>query len=264
MAGSLVEHCTHPQARHVHGTHTAYVLDRCRCDECRAAAMRSVKQWKLDVREGRARMVPAEVVRAHLERLRAAGMSIMDIARVSGMSRTSVTKALYPGRRMMRKCVAERWLALRPPQSPSGRGYVPVLGSSRRLQALGALGWSQSVLAGRLGWERGQVQRVAAARMRQVRGDTAADVLRVWEQLGSTPATGADAERVRRLARSRGWLPPLAWPDDADLDDPQTEPLPRFVWDPTMPQTSRRRAERAWLSSHSAQQAAALGLEVAA
>jgi hypothetical protein len=29
--------CTHPQARHRHGTRTAYVKDHCRCVDCTAA-----------------------------------------------------------------------------------------------------------------------------------------------------------------------------------------------------------------------------------
>ena len=33
----LTRKCSHPQARHRHGTRTAYVKDRCRCTDCTAA-----------------------------------------------------------------------------------------------------------------------------------------------------------------------------------------------------------------------------------
>jgi hypothetical protein len=65
-----------------HGTHARYVVDRCRCDRCRAAT----REYE---RERRARIEPAYVsagpARRHVEELRAAGVGLKQVAKAAGL-----------------------------------------------------------------------------------------------------------------------------------------------------------------------------------
>lgn len=106
---------------------------------------------------------------------------------------------------------------------------MPAAGARRRLQALVAIGWSQSHLAARLSM---QPSNFASLLTREhVRTGTAKAVQNLYDQLWNRPPVAADhrarisASRARRYAEARGWPPPLAWDDDI-IDDPAAAPTP--------------------------------------
>lgn len=95
------------------------------------------------------------------------------------------------------------------------RHYINATGTRRRLQALAALGHSLVQISLKLGHSRSY-----AAKLMEnpaVRSDNAQAIADVYEQLCMTLAVGPLAERSRRAAAEKGWLPPLAW-DDIDND----------------------------------------------
>ncbi len=237
--------CEHPQARHEHGTHLAYVLDRCGCPECRAAHTAYYKHTRQQAAYGRSNLVAADPVRSHLRVLSAQGIGLKQITKLTGVSGGVLTKLLYghpradgtrrpPSRRVSRR-VAARILSVSADQRAAG-ALVDSTGTRRRLQALVAVGWSQAKLARQLGVEGANLGRTMASPT--VRSSTAVAVAdlydQIWNQLPPT-ATTADKvaySRARRQAATRGWLPPLAW-DDEDLDDPTGRPAaaPAFEGD---------------------------------
>ena len=97
---------------------------------------------------------------------------------------------------------------------------VDATGTVRRLQALNALGWTNSDIAQRMGIT-GFRPGESVTRFKQktrVRTTTAELVARVYDELSMTPGP---SEITRKRALQAGWLPPLAYDDD-ELDLPDS------------------------------------------
>lgn len=91
-------------------------------------------------------------------------------------------------------------------------------GTRRRLHALVRMGWTFEHLAARLGVTGAAVRGWTYNTL--VRRDTAARVAAVYDELwGQRGPSVKTAER----AKTKGWLPPLAW-DDETIDDPAARP----------------------------------------
>lgn len=99
--------------------------------------------------------------------------------------------------------------------------------TSRKLQALVALGWSYPQLAARLGVRGPRVGHLVRRMHAKVTTDTAAQVDAIYRDLHmKTPPTGTQQERyavarAKIAARKSGWVPPLAYDD---IDDPNEVP----------------------------------------
>lgn len=101
-----------------------------------------------------------------------------------------------------------------------GRPLVPALGTRRRIEGLGFLGYSTSDLSRRAGRHRSWLLKVT--RNEWVQQETAELVAVMFEQLCMRPAPDTDASRrTRARARRAGYVPPLAWDD---IDDPDEQP----------------------------------------
>ena len=94
------------------------------------------------------------------------------------------------------------------------------VGISRRLQALVAIGYPNHYLSDQLGIGPSYVSKLMHNGRRNVNADTATRVKALYDRLSMTPGPSWEA---RERARKRGWVPPLAWDDDA-IDDPQAVP----------------------------------------
>ncbi len=110
-----------------HGTHAAYVFDKCRCDDCK----RATRDYE---RERRSRIEPAYVsalpAREHVAELAAAGVGLKQIARASGVSHGALSKLMYgvtrdgvvcrPPSKRIRKATLDAILAVAPAQAAGG------------------------------------------------------------------------------------------------------------------------------------------------
>jgi hypothetical protein len=229
--------CQCPVANHVHGTRTAYVVDKCRCRPCTDAASADERTRSRQHAFGRydSGRVDADPVRAHIQYLMDNGISVKRIAALTGLSlstvgsirwgRTERGHAPYP--RVM-KTTAEKILALKPAlEHMAPNSFVDSTGTLRRIQALVAIGWSQARLGRHLGIEAGNFWTFMHAD--QCTARRALAVRDLYEQCWNKPQTGTDwhskaaATRARNLAETRGWLPPMAWDDDT-IDDPEATP----------------------------------------
>lgn len=189
----------------------------CRCEPCRAAVRRSEKRHAL---YGPA-YVDGSRALAHMQRCVAAGMTNHQIALLAGLGeggRTIVRHLLAKGGRL--RPATERAL-LSVPVDPCAAvvgATCDATGTRRRLQALVAIGYTEKILAERLGC--GPRSPLQIARRSRCEGSTALAVRRLYDELADTPGPSADA---RKRAVLLGWLAPLWW-DQETIDDPLAEP----------------------------------------
>ena len=230
--------CHHKHADHQHGTRAAYVLDKCRCDPCRAANTRAARALRRAQLYGRwDGLTDAQPARDHIHTLTAAWVGLKQIAARSGISSGTLTKLLYgaprpdgtrrPPARRIKPATERRLLAVTPDLADGAR--TPATGTRRRLQALTATGWSTSHLARRSGLDRQVLDRALHDETTLTTAGTAAAVARLYSDLWDTPPpTGtrwerSAATRARNHATRNRWAPPLAW-DDETIDDPDATP----------------------------------------
>ncbi|MCU1667897.1 MAG: hypothetical protein JWP40_824 [Blastococcus sp.] len=227
--------CSHPQARHRHGTRAAYVRDRCRCPDCTAANTAASRTATRERTYGRWHpYVDAGPVREHIAGLRAAGIGVERIAQLAGLSTSHIRQLAQddrgdsPTTQGVRPSTAARVLGIDIDDARRAAGSrVDATGTRRRLQALIAVGWPARLLADQL--DRRPSSLLRSMTGASVTAHTAHEVASLYEQLsGATPPEATSEQRVaadaaRAHAAAQGWLPPLAW-DNIDTDT--TPPVP--------------------------------------
>jgi hypothetical protein len=160
---------------------------------------------------GRPGHIDAAPVRAFITDLRDEGFGPDLIGLTAGVSGAVVHRILQGTYPTCQTRVGARIMAVTRTAmyaQASGGHLVPAIGVRRRIDALGALGWSYADI--------GVVY--TTARGRSVHAHTRAHVLAVYDRLSMTVGPSA---RARLLAHQKGFLPPLAW-DDETIDDPNT------------------------------------------
>lgn len=169
------------------------------------------------------RPVDASLVAAHVRALRDAGYGLKRIKQLTGVSVATLDDLAAGRTRRTFRPTAEALFALRPggDQLPA---RIPVIGVQRRLRALVALGYTDEQIAAEIGGNQSNLSRYVGGRIHWITPEKFLKVDLVFRRLESQPApTGWPAERARRRAATRGWLPPFAW-DEGTLDDPAAEP----------------------------------------
>lgn len=137
-----------------HGTYVRYVIDRCRCEPCRAAN-RAYERGR------RSRIEPPYVdaapARAHVQWLQAQGIGAKRIAERSGVPHGSISKLLHGDRargmapsKRIRPTTAEKLLAVTPADIADG-ARVADLQARETLAMLVAAGMPKTQIAERLG-----------------------------------------------------------------------------------------------------------------
>lgn len=96
-------------------------------------------------------------------------------------------------------------------------GQIGSAGTCRRLQALAAIGHGLEVVSAETGIGFSTLAMIRGGNTARVKAASALAVQTAYESL---PDIGSNW-RVRRDARAKGWLPPLAWDD---IDDPSEQP----------------------------------------
>lgn len=105
-----------------------------------------------------------------------------------------------------------------------GEVRVNPLGATRRLQALGVIGYGWIELHERTGLSANNLREIAAGLKPYIFRNTDAKITAIFDELSMHPP--APCRRVSivkvRIAK-HGWAPPLAW-DEASIDDPDAWP----------------------------------------
>lgn len=229
--------CFCKEADHAHGTRLAYVIDRCRCRPCTDASATYNANLRKQHAFGRyeSGKVDSAPVRAHARMLMAEGVSARQIAKLAGISSSTINALIYgrterghaPYPRMKRENAA-KVMAIKPKlTNVAARHCLDATGTKRRLQALVAIGWSQARLARRLGLLPSNFGTLL--RSGKCTAKRALEVMDLYDELWNQPQFGTDwhsksaAARARNYAAALGWAPPLAWDDDS-IDDPNASP----------------------------------------
>lgn len=172
------------------GSHVKYVVERCRCDDCRAANRAYELNRQRAIRRGWQPYVDAGAAREHVEWLRTCGIGLKTLAVLAGVPHGSLSKLMYgdPKRGMapskgIRPETSRRILAVMP-WAAAGRQRVPAAHTWRLLNDLVARGWTKSELARRLGRQ----TRALQLGDQYVLGSTARAVEQLHAELITQPA----------------------------------------------------------------------------
>lgn len=220
---------------HEHGASTrCYLQHGCRDRACRDGQAKRARERRRQLAYGtytRGRL-PVAPVRAHLEYLARYGMGAEVVSTITGIPiatlggirwgrRSRKTGEMVPTQTVTR-AHSKAILALQPELHLLADGaFVPARGTQRRLQALGALGWTLTALGDRLGLAERRVAAILQERF--VTARTARSIVALYDELWATRPTGttpnqlATIRRATRRAARLGWVPPMAW-DDIDTD----------------------------------------------
>jgi transcriptional regulator with XRE-family HTH domain len=224
--------CQHGD-RHPHGDRVRYVIDKCRCRPCRDAA--SAYQRDLERRHlyGKVTYVNADPARAHVASLQAQGMGWKRIAHAADIDTSVMWKLIYgdstrnmaPSKRIR---PATETAILSVTLDLAGGAKIDSIGTTRRIQALVAIGWSQSKIAARLGVTPANFLGLAHGRTGVTAG-RAKDVADLYDQLwDQTPPRAGQRDKIAysrsiRYAALAGWVVPMAWDEDT-IDNPDASP----------------------------------------
>lgn len=178
------------------------------------------EKWRVRRQDGPLR-IPADVIRDHLLKLRAAGVGQPRIAAASGVHRNTIQR-IESGRAVwVFRDTANALLCTT--VTPANGARVCAVGTRRRLEALHLAGWSWAAIARATGLAVNTVKEGKADRLVSYR--VASRVAEFAERAGSPPiVTGYDrqaASAARNRASTRGWLPLSVWDDP---DDPTEQP----------------------------------------
>ncbi len=212
-----------------------YVVEKCRCDVCRADANAYNRNRVRQRAYGRPAYVDAEPARQHIARLQEFGIGWKRVAMLAGMDHSTLWKLLYGDRqrfgrpsKRIRPETERKILAVEAkPENLAGGTPIPAFGAQRRLQALVAIGWSQSKLAERLGISPANF--TFTMRNGMLRASTVRAIRRLYEELWNTlPPDQSHRDKIsvsraRNYAKAHKWVPPMAWDDDT-IDDPAAVP----------------------------------------
>ena len=235
---TAVDWCTHKQVTHQHGTYVAYVIDLCRCDDCREANRVQAEKRRRQHMYGRDRLIDATPVRAHILELSRQGMGWKRVARAAGVAESTTCGLLFgihpddpthpdhrPPRKKINRDAAAKLLAVR--AQLADHAVVDATGTTRRLQALVTLGWTVTALGRRLG--KTSANMFTTIDSPRVLEATRRRVAALYDELWNCPPVAitrherTSATRAKRYAAAHGWAPPLAWDDDT-IDDPSATP----------------------------------------
>lgn len=157
--------------------------------------------------------VDSTVARERIELLRSRGVTLRMLAE-HGVSRFGVRCIEKKPR--IRRLTEQKVLAIPVPAPLVSGAPVDATGTRRRIQALVAMGWPQSVLAKELGTTQTGVS--AWVRRDKVTSETAIAVAELFRRWGMTPGP---SQLSRDRARANGWVTGAAWDD---IDDPDEKP----------------------------------------
>ena len=174
--------------------------------------------------------VPAAHLAPQLRALMDAGHSTAAIEAVTGVSRATVLNILSGRVNAVQPATARELTRATPAAltraTPSTN--VPALGTTRRVRALRAAGWTAREIAAGTGVSESALSHLALGHHRVIHRDIAwaiaswyADHWRVRSLEGLTGHARAAAVTARRVARANGWVVGAAW---ENIDDPDEHP----------------------------------------
>lgn len=201
----------------------------CRCRTCITAITKQVQRGNFLRATGRGLTTAPDRAADHLDALRAAGTSDSYTIQQSGICPDLLYRIARRHGTIHRR-TESRLLAVKPAPTTKGPGNnVPALGTTRRLRALAADGWSAAELGRQAGKHKQFIVHLQGLpEQAQVRMWVADYVRELCQQLRDRAPESQGvpvviASRTRKRAASKGWSGTDYW-DDEDFDDPDFTP----------------------------------------
>lgn len=202
----------------------------CTCQPCTTAATTEARRWQYLRKTGRSGIVPANTVISHIWKLRASGMTDVEIRTQAELSPPHLYQIIRCGG-TVRHTTATRILAIPVKQidGPSRNGTkVPILGTKRRLQTFNAEGWPCKELDRRLDTGVGYTAYLLRAAGDTVRLSTAETVRFAYRDLidllpEAQGVSAVNARQTRARAAAKQWARAAYWDVD-DFDNPDFQP----------------------------------------
>lgn len=177
--------------------------------------------------------VPVDAAREHLTTLTAAGLRPGHVAQLAGVSPATIHNITHPTTGRIDAQIEQAVLAVAIPDRPgdvtADNALVPIIGASRRIQALVAHGYPQSHLARELGIDPahttmaalvGRPNRAAGATGQTITAKRERAIKELFDRLQMTPGP---SDRARAYGRRHGWPLPFEWDEDS-IDRPDGTP----------------------------------------
>jgi transcriptional regulator with XRE-family HTH domain len=203
---------THPASR-------ACYLRGCREPGCSDANYRYMSRYRLDREHGQKRRTNAAPASSHVRTLLDAGWNQRQISDAAQCAHRVVASLANNRQPTVHADLAARILAINPHPVPAPAQYVDATGTTRRIRALVAIGYTLRQLSKEIGIWPANLARIARGELAQVTVGTAASTAGVYRRLGRRPGPSRTAAA---RARRDGWHSPIAWGDN--IDDPNAEP----------------------------------------
>ncbi|MGW0984326.1 hypothetical protein ACWD33_26325 [Streptomyces xiamenensis] len=200
-----------------HGTRARYQRG-CHCPPCEHAHRTYCRRRDYLAATGRALTIPAEPVRQHLRTLMDAGAGWLQLQAATGCSNSTLHSLLHGTRPTIRRSTAARLLALSPGDCIPGKAAVPAIGSTRRVRALYAIGYTSLAISKAARLDDKTVRVLLAGENPHTIRRVADTVAATYRHLATRPGPSKNA--IRR-AQAAGWHSPIAWDD---IDDPCAMP----------------------------------------
>lgn len=164
-------------------------------------------------------LVPAAPIRRHLNQMNQLGWSFEALAAINGTGTAAALNLVASGQsfRCERKFepIGSRPVTLHVPATVGDNMWVPVLGATRRVQALLALGWRHADITEAIGRSSHSIATATYLRTRAIDW-------RIVDAAFERMSVGRGAsERTASRAIARGYVPPFGW---TDIDDPAERP----------------------------------------
>lgn len=194
----------------------------CHCAPCRTVNRRTRKRLKVDRELGRGAMVDATPARNRLSVLRQT-MTWPQIAARADSNEGQLHVIASGKVARIRRTTLEKVLAVQP-EPPAPGKFVDATGTTRRVQALRAAGYSPASIAKSFGFAETRVRQLSSGDQPTVRQRIADKVATAYTEILKLPVpSGAGATMARNYATAHNWAPPGAWDDDT-IDDPNAQP----------------------------------------
>lgn len=207
--------CNCPVASHEHGTRDMYGYHRCRCIPCGDANREYNRQ--ANKHRKRREMVDADLVRARIAKLRAAGLTIVEIADLCAVNAKVIDFAINGRKGKKPKTVqastfralnAIRHKDVAAVEQPRGRKVDADL-PRRQIQSLHSFGWGPYEIGSRAGATEATLNRILKGFM--TTAELSSRIGQVHEELHGidapldTPAQRTRATKARNRALANGW-----------------------------------------------------------
>lgn len=190
----------------------------CRCPKCTHAQARGGKVRRLQHFRGEGPLYPGTPLVEHIKTLHDDyGMSYALIARRAEVADATITYLVRGVTKSCKRDKALRILAVKPADFDTV-AKRPAFRSTRRVQALYAIGHNPQTIAAEADLDPYTVSQVANGRYESFRASTERGIRTAYNRLCTVPGP---SEKAKRRAAKLGWHGPLAWDD---IDDPAAKP----------------------------------------